>query len=149
MNPIRTFSAFAPMKSECPLCHATLDQSHPGSCPRCDWVSGYRRHQEELKNTGAGRDMTAAVLSVLPGAGHFFKGHVAGGIAAFAGAIAVCLFVAGTVVATVGAAALLLPAYIVAVALHAYWAQDLAFARRAASPVASRVRPVPEGQRSR
>ena len=145
MTQIRTLSTIAPAQRKCPLCQTPLDRSHPDACPNCDWVSGYRRHMEELRSSGSGRDLTAAVLSILPGAGHFYKGHVAAGLAALAGLLAACLFVAGTVVATVGAATLLLPAYMLAVAMHAYWAEDLAFERRMAG---SRKLPLLERFRS-
>jgi len=88
-------------------------------------------------------------MSILPGLGHFYKGHIAGGAAALAGAIGVCLFIAGTVVATVGAAVLLLPVYIIAIALHAYWAEDLAFARMTSAAMVKEARPVPEIHRRR
>ena len=122
-------------RETCPLCDANLDPLHPGECPRCDWVVGYRRRQKEVLNFGSGRDFTAAVLTVaVPGAGHFYKAHNKTAALAFAGAALVTIFVAATVTSTVGASLLLFPTYWAGVVLHAFWADDLTRDKHQSSP---------------
>jgi len=104
----------------CPLCNSTLDAVHPNECPHCDWVRGYRHRKLE----GTKRDKIAALLSIIPGTGHYFKGHT----------LAAWLYLLGTVPAagfafmvglpTIGLGFLLLPAYIAAVSWQAYWLED-------------------------
>ncbi len=107
----------------CPLCGAQLDPVNPNACPKCDWVTGYRRSQA----TGGGtvRDRFAVVLSVVPGLGHIYKGHrVLGAMimigSAFAASAAV---LAGA--ASAGWGILLIPLYWIGVMLHVYWLEDL------------------------
>jgi len=104
----------------CPLCNAELTPNHPDECPHCDWVRGYRHR----KLIGTKRDRIAAALSIIPGAGHYFKGHK----------LAAWLFLFGLIPAmgisfmvglpTIGVGFLLLPAYIACVAWQAYWLED-------------------------
>ena len=63
-----------PPKSEtarCPLCDSPLLES-PDACSKCDWVKGYCA----TATTGTNPvDLTACLLSIVPGAGHYYKGH--------------------------------------------------------------------------
>ncbi len=104
----------------CPLCSEPL-RDNPNECGKCDWVKGYRQRQYG----GGQRDMIAAVLSLVPGAGHFYKGHKLAGWLFFfgtGGAIAAALLAATP---TAGWGALLLPLYWVWVMMLAYWTDDL------------------------
>jgi hypothetical protein len=106
----------------CPLCNEALV---PGAneCPRCDWVRGY----EERKNAGniEMRDLAAACLSIIPGAGHLYKGHtIAGWI--FMGGTLLAIFLCSLVATfTMGLGLLLLPLYWLWVIFQAYWIEDL------------------------
>src|SRR5438093_6267616 len=69
-------STATPVTDRCPLCDAPLE---PGvtECSRCDWVLGYRRRKDA--GNIEGRDLAAACLSIIPGAGHLYKGHTVAG----------------------------------------------------------------------
>ena len=105
----------------CPLCGAPLNATGD-ECTKCDWVPGYRRQHDRreqvLRNP---RDVASALLSIVPGAGHIFKGHQIG-----------WLFMTGIPVIIVMAFAftmffgwLLVPTYWIAVAVDAYLKTDL------------------------
>jgi hypothetical protein len=120
---------------DCPLCGTPLDPVHPAECTRCDWVLGYRRQQQERSQSPTAiRDRAAAIMSVVPGLGHVFKGHKLVGALLMAGTLLVGFFVAATVSATAGAALLLIPIYWFAVMLHAYWAEDVSTHRIVIQP---------------
>ncbi len=106
----------------CPLCGEKLP---PGAteCTRCDWVRGYR-HRMPI-TTGTPRDIIAAALSVVPGAGHVFKGHVGMGIAYMAGTGLALFFIGVVWMVSMGFQLLLLPFYWIWVMLHAYLIPDL------------------------
>lgn len=105
----------------CPLCQASLPDSAQ-ECNRCDWV----RRAPERHDV---RDVAALVLSLVPGLGHLYKGHVlVGGLIFFVFGPAMLVFTLATVTATVGASLLLPLAFMGAVMVHAYFAED----RRAA-----------------
>lgn len=107
----------------CPLCDAPLDEKNPTECPKCDWHIGYRAQRE--KPLGSGRDIAAVVMSVVPGLGHFYKGHLlTGGLFLLGGVFAVLAAgVAATF--TAGFGLLLLPLYWAGVMLHVFWLEDL------------------------
>jgi hypothetical protein len=110
--------------TNCPLCETALDPTNPVECPKCDWVLGYRRRQAQ--QVGTVRDNIALLLSVVPGAGHLYKGHRMLGIIFMTGTL-VAIFasiVAATATALWGL--LLLPFYWAGVMLHVYWLDDLA-----------------------
>lgn len=101
---------------------------HPAECNRCDWVLGYRRrHQEGLFQYDP-RDAASVVLSIIPGAGHIFKGHNAVGIAFMAGVPVVFVLAFAF---TMFFGWLLLPAFWIGVAADAGLREDL---RRAGLP---------------
>lgn len=62
----------------CPLFDAPLT-ADGSACTRCDWVPGYRQ-QQRLTAAQTSRDIVAAALSILPGAGHVFKGYLWAGV---------------------------------------------------------------------
>lgn len=105
----------------CPLCGAPLDD--PLECNRCDWVKGYR-HRDDA-GVIAPRDVTAAVLSVIPGAGHIYKGHKLTGVLFMLGTLLVLFFVGAVGMVGMGFQLLLIPFYWVWVILEAYWVPDL------------------------
>ena len=119
--PTETTAAIAQQR-ECPLCGTSLDEANPSECPKCDWVDGYRRTRE--KPIGTRRDTAAVLLSVVPGLGHIYKGHVTMGVLMMIGG-ALALFAAGVAAtATMGFGLVLIPVYWVAVMLHVYWLED-------------------------
>lgn len=103
----------------CPLCNAPLQD--PAECSRCDWTRGYRKRQAFPFNN---RDLTAALLSVVPGLGHLFKGHQVMGTLLLLGtllAVAVCAIIATF---TAGFGLLLIPLYWAVVMCHAFLVAD-------------------------
>ncbi len=89
-------------------------------CTKCDWVRGYRQAARRQHDP---RDILAAVLSVVPGAGHMLKGYtVAGWLLLLAGVPAICTFAFAF---TMFFGWLLVPTYWIAVAADAYLRRDL------------------------
>jgi len=124
--PIPDTAATLPETRPCPLCGTTLDPAQPEECPRCDWVRGAPETPEEETRVGTPRDLAAMIMSVVPGLGHFYKGHKIVGALLFAGgmiAIGICSVIA---TATMGLGLLLIPLYWVGVMLHVYWVEDRA-----------------------
>jgi len=108
--------------STCPLCDAPLNSANPNECPRCDWVLGYRR--QHSAPIGTDRDAYAAILSVVPGLGHIYKGHLIPGLLFMAGGI-FAIFIVGVIATfTMGFGLLLLPLYWVAIMVQVYWIED-------------------------
>ena len=118
-----TIDSSATSTHECPLCHAALDPSNLTECPKCDWHIGY---QPAPQHVGGTRDLAAVILSVLPGLGHIYKGHVLTGALYLLGAVfAVCIAIVAST-ATAGFGVLLLPLYWAGVMLQVYWLEDIA-----------------------
>jgi hypothetical protein len=108
---------------ECPLCDSPLDAARPDECPRCDWTSGYRRRKSTP--IGGSRDIAAILLSVIPGLGHIYKGHIGKGVLLMAGG-ALAIFASGVAAtATMGLGLLFIPVYWIAVMLQVFWLEDL------------------------
>ena len=111
----------------CPLCGATLDAARPDECPRCDWIPGTPESaEEEEARVGTPRDLAAMIMSLVPGLGHFYKGHKILAALLFAGgviALGICSVIA---TATMGLGLLLIPLYWVGVMIHVYWLEDRA-----------------------
>jgi hypothetical protein len=105
---------------QCPLCETNLPDNAQ-ECTRCDWVRPVVR--DEAKHF---RDLAAIWLSLAPGLGHLYKGHVIlGGLIFFIigpGVLAMSLVVAP---ATLGVSLLILPLFLGAVMLHAYHIEDV------------------------
>jgi hypothetical protein len=106
----------------CPLCGEML---HAGAteCTKCDWVRGYR-HRKPV-TSGTSRDITAVFLSIIPGAGHIFKGHTTIGIAYLLGTFVAVFFIGAVWMVSMGFQLLVLPFYWIWVMLHAYLIPDL------------------------
>jgi hypothetical protein len=68
-------------------------------------------------------------MSVVPGLGHFYKGHTVMAAAMFIGAVVACMAVGVAATATMGLAVMLLPLYWCAVMMHVYWLEDLGVKR--------------------
>jgi hypothetical protein len=120
MPAIETKPAQPETRTHCPLCDAALDPQKPNECPKCDWVTGYRRRSYG----GTARDKAAAALSLVPGLGHLYKGHFLLGALLMHGA-AFAVFACGVVAtATAGFGLLLLPLYWLGVMMHVYWVED-------------------------
>jgi TM2 domain-containing membrane protein YozV len=119
-EPVTTSSTRTNVQAgTCPLCGAPLRNAH--ACDRCDWVVGYGEVVPAMRQNP--RDIFAGVLSLFwPGAGHFYKGHTT--LAALlAGLGFLCFLWSITFFMFFGFLAI--PAYWGAVALHAYFAEDL------------------------
>ncbi len=102
----------------CPLCGEPLA---PGAaeCTKCDWV--LLQHPEDVRPPRNPRDVAAAALSVVPGAGHYFKGYRAAAVLIFLG-VPVVLLMAFTFTMFFGW--LLVPTYWVVIAADAYLRKD-------------------------
>ena len=120
MPAIETNPPQTEARTHCPLCDAALDPQNLNECPKCDWVSGYRRRTYG----GTQRDKASAALSIVPGLGHIYKGHfLLGGLLMIGAAFALvaCSVVA---TATAGFGLLLLPLYWLGVMMQVYWIED-------------------------
>ena len=106
--------------TNCPLCGTTLPENAE-ACTRCDWVQGYRRRQ----SAGTTRDIIAVALSLVPGAGHIYKGHKMAGFGFMAGTVCAVFAICVTATFTAGFGLLLLPFYWLWVMTLAFWAEDL------------------------
>jgi len=108
----------------CPLCGAPLNPESPDACSQCDWVA----KPAEQQAGGSVRDKIAVCLSVVPGLGHFYKGHRLTGALYFLGAVFAvsAAIVAGTF--TMGFGVLLLPLYWLGIMLQVYFVEDLVLA---------------------
>ena len=113
-----TMTEQRPATEPCPLCGTELPRN-AHECNRCDWV---RKEPDPEKRPPNPRDMAAAILSVIPGAGHMFKGHMAMGALIMAGipviGIAAFMF-------TMFFGWFLVPVYWIAFATDAYLRKDL------------------------
>ena len=107
-------------RTHCPLCDAALDPQNSNECPKCDWVTGYRRRTYG----GTPRDTASAALSIVPGLGHIYKGHYLLGAILMIGAV-FAFFACGVgATFTAGFALLLLPLYWIGVMMQVYWIED-------------------------
>lgn len=106
-------------QTECPLCGSHL--TNPEACDRCDWVKGYR-HRTTDRGT---QDLVALLMSVVPGLGHLYKGHLVTGIMFLIGTIVAVLVCSLFATFTMGFGLLLLPLYWIWVMTEAYWIADL------------------------
>ena len=92
-------------------------------CTKCDWVRPIDR-PADLHPPRNPRDIAAAVLSVIPGAGHYFKGYrLAGALLLFLGVPVVVLMAFAFTMFIFGWT--MIPVYWVAVAADAYLRRDL------------------------
>ncbi|HET6408896.1 MAG TPA: hypothetical protein VFG14_13505 [Chthoniobacteraceae bacterium] len=106
----------------CPLCGTTLDAQNPNECPKCDWTLGYRRRHPD--RVGTSRDAIAVVLSIIPGLGHMYKGHLLKGALLLMGGILAGFASALAATASAGFGLFLLPLYWAGVMLQVYWLED-------------------------
>jgi hypothetical protein len=114
-------SASSISTDRCPLCGEPLG-GDPNTCHKCDWVRGYRA-QVSSRGQYAPRDVLAAALSVVPGAGHIAKGYVlVGWLLMLIGVPVVCTFAFAF---TMFFGWLLVPAYWLAVGADAFLRKDL------------------------
>jgi hypothetical protein len=102
----------------CPLCGTDLPRG-ANECTRCDWV---RQQPAPIPKKPNPRDTAAECLSVIPGAGHFFKGYNTLAILFFAG-IPVIVLLAYAFTMFFGW--FLIPTYWIVVAADAYVRKDM------------------------
>jgi hypothetical protein len=120
-NETREMGVSSISTDRCPLCGELLGDD-PNACPKCDWVRGYRA-QASSRGQYAPRDVLAAALSVVPGAGHISKGYVLPGwLLMLIGVPVVCTFAFAF---TMFFGWLLVPAYWLAVGTDAFLRKDL------------------------
>ena len=105
-------------QARCPLCDAPL--ANPDECGKCDWVKGYRHRAGGVSPV----DVTAMLLSVVPGAGHFYKGHKVQGWLYLAGALLAVFWCSIAATATMGLGLLMVPIYWLWVMAHAFLIDD-------------------------
>ena len=124
MPAIETNPPQTETRTHCPLCDAALDPQNLNECPKCDWVTGYRRRTYG----GTPRDKASAALSIVPGLGHIYKGHYLLGAILMIGAVFALFACSVGATFTAGFALLLLPLYWIGVMMQVFWMED----RRAA-----------------
>src|SRR4051812_33225901 len=103
---------------KCPLCDTPLP-NNATECTRCDWV------YEEEKPVDF-TDRTALILSVVPGLGHLYKGHIIfGGLIFFI--IGPCILALSLAVlpATLGVSIIIPIIFMGAMMVHAFLAPDV------------------------
>jgi hypothetical protein len=104
---------------ECPLCHTDLSETAV-SCTKCDWVRSAEDTHDHV------RDIAAVWLSLIPGLGHLYKGHIlVGGLVFFLISPLLLGLVLAITPATLGLSLLILPAFMAGVMFHAYQAEDI------------------------
>jgi hypothetical protein len=103
----------------CPLCGEPLNPNAT-ECTKCDWVR--LRQLEDVRPSRNPRDIAAAVLSVVPGAGHYFKGYPVTAAVILLLGVPVVLLMAFTFTMFFGW--LLVPVYWGVVAADAYLRKD-------------------------
>jgi len=104
----------------CPLCAAPLED--PERCGKCDWVKGYR-HRDSIDRFQS-RDLVAVALSVVPGLGHFYKGHSKAALGFFVGVLVMIALLSALGIEGMGFQFLLLPVYWIWVMIQAYLIED-------------------------
>jgi hypothetical protein len=104
----------------CPLCGHILPKDAE-SCDRCDWT----RHNETVTAEPKASDAIAALLSIVPGLGHVYKGHkMIGLLFIFIASPLVFFFSFLAAIASAGFGFGLFLLYWAGVAIHAYAADD-------------------------
>lgn len=109
----------SPITQTCPLCGAP--QKNADECTLCDWV---RQPEEPAAAERNPRDIIAVLLSVIPGAGHIYKGHMIPGIIAMVLVIPLVVVASATFMFF---GLLLIPLYWTVVMVLAYLAEDLKY----------------------
>lgn len=103
---------------KCPLCETTLPDGAT-ECTRCDWV----RKVEQPVDV---RDQVALALSVVPGLGHLYKGHVIfGGLIFFIIGPAILALSLAVLPATLGVSLVIPAVFMGAIMVHAFLAPDV------------------------
>jgi hypothetical protein len=102
----------------CPLCSAPLEE--PDRCSKCDWV---RPESDSGSAARATRDVAALAISIVPGAGHIFKGYTLLGWLLMLVGVPVIVVLAFAFTMFLGW--LMIPAYWIGVAADAYLRRDL------------------------
>lgn len=106
---------------QCPFCRTELP-AKAVDCTRCDWVRPARVQSIESRR----RDWASAVMSLVPGLGHAYKGHVVFGMIVL---LVVGPGLLGLVLVllpmTLGLSSLILPLFVAGVAFHAFQARDV------------------------
>ena len=108
---------------KCPLCDTPLPDDAQ-SCTRCDWV----REPPEIETHASGRntrDVAAFWLSLVPGLGHLYKGHlILGGLIFFIIGPLVLGIGVSLAFGTLGLSMIYPLAFMLLVMFHAYDAED-------------------------
>ena len=119
-----------PEVTRCPLCDAPLESAD--RCSKCDWV-------RDAPDPGRVRranpvDLAACLFSIVPGLGHYYKGHNAKAMFYGAGALLAAFMCGLAGFASAGFGIFLLPLYWGWVMTHAYWIEDLKAGERPSEP---------------
>jgi TM2 domain-containing membrane protein YozV len=117
--PVTRAEASAGDKIPCPYCGHLLPKDAE-RCDRCDWTRAATTETAE----GKASDAVAVLLSIIPGLGHIYKGHILAGFLWMAGAVPVGIFVLLAAFASAGWGLGLFFFYLGAVMLHAYGIED-------------------------
>lgn len=107
--------------TRCPLCDAPLES--PDRCSKCDWVKD-TPDPERVRRVNP-VDLTACLFSIVPGMGHYYKGHKGLAWLYLAGAAVAGFFAMLAAAASAGFGIFLLPLYWAWMMTHAYWIEDL------------------------
>ena len=104
---------------QCPYCQTELPDDAP-ACTRCDWVRG------STLPAVRSEDWLAAMLSLVPGLGHLYKGHLVSGLLLLCvGGPAFLLLVMLLIPKTFGLSLLLPAGFVAGTAFHAFHLSDV------------------------
>ena len=108
----------------CPLCHTQL-RDDAQSCTHCDWVRPRSPVSRRREAQAHSRDLGALYLSVVPGLGHVYKGHlVLGGAVLFLIGPLVLALSLSFAPGTLGLSLLIPLMFMLGVGFHAYHTPD-------------------------
>ncbi len=103
---------------KCPLCDTPLPDG-AAECTRCDWVRVVEKPVDV-------RDRTALVLSLVPGLGHLYKGHIFfGGAIFFIIGPSILALSLAVLPATLGVSIIIPTVFMLGVMVHAFLAPDV------------------------
>jgi hypothetical protein len=109
---------------KCPLCDTPLPDD-ARSCTRCDWVRNPPKSEIRATKEKNRRDLAALWLSLVPGLGHLYKGHlILGGVIFFIAGPLILALALSLAPGTLGLSLVIPMVFMFVVMANAYRAKD-------------------------